>query len=122
MSEDERFAHPDTHWTYILVGNSTTAGVDDQREQTHLPFGCVQSSKRYRIFVRTWAEVMRTALHRHKFVRDSLNYTTSRDQGVDYLHERHNQYLPDTIRDPDGLQPEDNGSRAREMRYDEDRP
>ncbi len=61
-------------------------------------------SKRYTIWVHTWSEIIRNAMHRHKFVQDSLNYTTSHDLGVEHLRERHNEYLPDALKVelPDG--------------------
>src|SRR6185312_3019171 len=50
VAEDERFDQPNAHWDYVLVGNSTTTSVDDQREQVDRPFGLVQPSKRYTIW------------------------------------------------------------------------
>ncbi len=97
VSEDERFQQPNAHWTYVLVGNSTTQGVDDQRELVNQPFGLVQPSKRYSIWVRTWAEVIGDARHRHRFVQQSLDYTTTHDTGVVYLQQRHSQYLPEGL-------------------------
>jgi hypothetical protein len=47
--------------------------------------------------VRNWAEVIGDAVHRHKFVQQSLDYTTNHDNGVAYLRQKHQQYLPDVM-------------------------
>ncbi len=66
--------------------------------QLALPFGMVQNVKKYSIWVRTWAEVIGDARHRHKFVQQSLDYTTDHDAGVAYLREKHRKYLPDVMK------------------------
>lgn len=76
---DERFARPNVTWDFWLVGNDTTREVDEMREQTHLPHGVVQSSQKYKITVRTWSEVIGAARHRLKFVQQSLQYESTRD-------------------------------------------
>jgi hypothetical protein len=42
-------------------------------------------------------EVIGDAKHRHKFVQQSVGYTTDHDTGVEYLREKHNEYLPDAM-------------------------
>jgi hypothetical protein len=64
------------------------------REQTHLPRGVVQSSRKYKITVRTWAEVIGSARHRLKFVQRSLQYESTRDTGLAYLRSKYSEYLP----------------------------
>lgn len=97
VARDDRFQQPNAHWTYILIGNSTESGVDDQREQLGQPFGMVQTSKKYDIWIKNWAEVIGDALHRLRFVQQSLDYTTDHDSGVAYLREKHRRYLPDVM-------------------------
>ncbi len=97
VSGDDRFQQPNVRWTYVLVGNSTATGVDEQREQVGQPYGRVQITKRYTIWVRNWSEVIGDARHRHKFVQQSLDYTTNHDAGVEYLREKHRQYLPNAM-------------------------
>lgn len=97
VAEDERFLQPNTHWDYVLVGNKTNTTVQDMRTQTGQPFGLVQLSKRYTIWVRTWAELIGDAKHRHKYVQQSLDYTTDHDQGIAHLRRKHSQYLPEVM-------------------------
>ena len=42
-------------------------------------------------------EVIGDAKIWHKFVQQSLDYTTDHDTGVEYLREKHNEYLPDAM-------------------------
>ena len=97
---DESFAQPNVKWDFWLVGNETTRTVDEQRRQSHLPYGVVQDG-RYRIVVKQWSEVISDAEHRLKFVQNSLEYETSHDSGLAYLRERYGQYLPVDLADGD---------------------
>jgi hypothetical protein len=97
VDEDERFQQPNARWTYVLIGNSTSSGVDSQRRQLGQPYGRVQITERFEIWVRTWAEVIGDAQHRHKFVQRSLDYTADHDSGVEYLRQKHSQFLPDVM-------------------------
>ncbi|WP_432733113.1 ATP-binding protein [Microbacterium sp. MM2322] len=95
ITNDERFDQPNSHWEFWLIGNEVSDTVAEQREQSPLPFGVVQQSKRYKIVVRTWAEIIGDAEHRLKFVQKSLQYESSRDDGLASMRERYAEYLPE---------------------------
>lgn len=95
ITNDERFDQPNSEWEFWLVGNETTTAVDEQREQDSLPHGVVQSSKKYKLVVRTWAEVLGDAEHRLKFVQKSLQYESNRDAGLASMRDKYQEYLPD---------------------------
>lgn len=95
ITNDERFDQPNTSWEFWLVGNETAKSVDEQREQEQLPFGVVQNSKKYRLIVHTWAEVLGDAEHRLKFVRNSLQYESNRDTGLASMRDKYAEYLPE---------------------------
>ena len=97
VAGDDRFQQPNVRWVYVLIGNSTNTSVNEQRDQLNQPYGRVQHTKRYSIWVRNWSEVIGDAQHRHKFVQQSLDYTTNHDTGVEYLREKHSEYLPDAM-------------------------
>jgi Histidine kinase-, DNA gyrase B-, and HSP90-like ATPase len=42
VARDDRFQQPNARWTYVLVGNSTSDDVDDQRKQLGQPYGRAQ--------------------------------------------------------------------------------
>lgn len=95
ITKDERFDQPNTTWEFWLIGNETTDTVNDLREQDGWPHGVVQQNKKYRLIVRTWAEVIGDAEHRLKFVQRSLQYESSRDDGLASMRDRYAAYLPD---------------------------
>jgi hypothetical protein len=94
ITNDEMFDQPNVTWDFWLVGNELTTTVDEQRRSSVLPFGVVQQTAKYRLVVKTWAEVISDNRHRLKFVQESLQYETSQDQGLAYLRERYAEYLP----------------------------
>jgi hypothetical protein len=94
ITKDERFDQPNSSWEFWLVGNETTDTVDDLRNQENLPFGVAQNSKKYRIIVRTWAEIIGDAQHRLKFVQRSLQYESDRDTGLAAMRAKYAEYLP----------------------------
>lgn len=95
ITNDERFDQPNSSWEFWLVGNEMRKEVDEQRDQDNLPFGVVQSGKKYKLVVRTWAEVLGDAEHRLKFVQRSLQYESNRDTGLASMREKYREYLPD---------------------------
>lgn len=95
---DEAFDQPNVRWEFWLVGNEVKDEVEDQRTQPHLPHGVVQVGK-YKLIVKTWAEIISDCEHRMKFVEDSLQYETSRDDGLAYLRAHYADYLPAEVLD-----------------------
>jgi hypothetical protein len=51
-----------------------------------------------RIWAKTWGQIIQDATHRLKFVRQQLEYTSGRDDAIQYLHERHQAYVPEPLR------------------------
>lgn len=94
ITNDERFDQPNSEWEFWLVGNETTNAVDDQRNQENRPHGVVQDNKKYRLIVRTWAEIIGDAEHRLKFVQKSLQYASDRDSGLASMRAKYAAYLP----------------------------
>lgn len=95
VANDERFDQPNATWEFVLVGNETTRLVEESRHQPAYPPGVVQRNDKYTLVVKTWAEIVADAEQRLKFVQDSLEYQSARDQGLGYLREHYAQYLPD---------------------------
>ena len=92
---DELFDQANVKWEFWLLGNEVARTVDEQRTGINLPFGVIQDNGKYRIIVKTWAELISECEHRLKFVQDSLQYETSNDQGLAYLREKYAEYLPE---------------------------
>ena len=92
---DDRFDQPNTSWEFLLVRNKSRKSVNKMREQVNMPYGVVQPSRKYKIVVRSWAELVGDAEHKMKFVQDALQYESSRDSGIAHLHDKCGKYLPE---------------------------
>lgn len=92
---DERFNRPNVTWDFWLVGNETNREADERRTQEGLPLGLAHNGKKYKIWVKTWSEVIGAAEHRLKFVQRSLQFESTRDTGLAHMRERYAEYLPD---------------------------
>lgn len=103
ITNDERFDQPNSTWEFWLVGNDARASVDEQRDQTDKPYGVVQSSKKYTLIVKTWAEVIGDADHRLKFIQRSLQYESGRDAGLASMRDKYGDYLPPEAKASDAL-------------------
>lgn len=97
ISRNERFQQPNVHWDFWLVGNTVDADVEAQRNQRNLPHGVATDTEKYSVRVKTWAEVIGDAEHRHKFVRKSLNYKSTHDDGVRHFQANYPEYLPPAL-------------------------
>ena len=94
ITNDERFDQPNSSWDFWLIGNKTSKTVDEARNQQNQPFGVVHDGKKYRLIVRTWAEILGDAEHRLKFVQRSLQYASGRDSGLASMRAKYADYLP----------------------------
>lgn len=97
VANDTRFAGTDTRWEFWIVGDKLTSEADLRSSQANRPKGILlQLDSPVNLTVRavTWAQVIRDAKHRLKFVRDSLDYDPSTKQGIEYLRREHAKFLP----------------------------
>lgn len=59
-----------------------------------------------RLGVKTWGELIEDARHRHKFVKDRLDYAPSAKRAFQYLKEAHAEFLPASVAEEQKLAPE----------------
>ncbi|MFA5946856.1 MAG: ATP-binding protein [Patescibacteria group bacterium] len=64
------------HWEFILVGNRMDSYIEDEIENNknhgEKNKGLVFNKGNYKIYVRTWSEVLTAAKLRHQFIQDKL--------------------------------------------------
>ncbi|WP_435092791.1 ATP-binding protein [Clavibacter michiganensis] len=97
IAGDSRFAETDTRWEFWIIGDKMTPEVRLRaRQANHAPGITLQLDSLLNVTVRcvTWAQVIRDAKHRLKFVKDSLDYDPSTKQGLAYLRREHAKFLP----------------------------
>lgn len=98
VGKDERFNQPNVHWEFWIIGNKLDDYVTEEATSLDRPPGVVKQTKRYRVIAKTWAEVISDAKHRLKFLSDSLQYRSGRDEGIEYLRRAHEKLLPDALK------------------------
>lgn len=98
LASDERFASTKTRWVFYLVGNEMADPVWQEARQPNRTEGILfeDPDKRYRIWSRTWSEVIRGAKARLEFFRKELEYNASDETAMAYLRATHEKYLPKT--------------------------
>lgn len=97
---DERFRNTQTTWHFWALSNDVDDIVAEKAEQPGQPEGLVTQLDRGRakVWVRTWAQVLRGCSARLQFFQDKLNLRVDRDNGLEYLRETYSKYLPPSTR------------------------
>jgi Histidine kinase-, DNA gyrase B-, and HSP90-like ATPase len=74
------FAHTDTSWTFILVSGEIDDNMMDRVTQDNRPVGLWIDKNNQKVWVRTWAEIIRECEGRLRFIKDKLNLEVSDDE------------------------------------------
>jgi hypothetical protein len=100
VSADDRFDKQRTKWTFIAIGGELNEQANKTVNQQGLPKGYFHMQDGVRIGLTTWAEVLHDARVRMEFFRQQLEYSATRDSGVEYLQSAYEKYLPPSLRQP----------------------
>lgn len=98
ITEDEQFNQPHISWDFWLVGNTYNDYVTRKLNTPGNPHGCALVAPKFRVHVRSWAEVLGEAEHRHKYIERALAATSDEDSGLTYLNRVHQDLLPDVVK------------------------
>ena len=100
VARDRRFNKVNVRWNFWLVGTEMDEYVQGQASQPHLPPGVVSRplDGRVTIWAKTWSQIIDDSDQRLKFVKERLDYRSTRDAGVEYLRRQHEKYLPEALR------------------------
>jgi hypothetical protein len=101
VANDPQFDKQSTHWDFWVISTEMRDVVRRQANQRHRPPGLLDDYEdvNVRIWARTWGQVIQDARHRLKFLRGQLQYTSGRDQALEYLRTRHRAYVPEPLRE-----------------------
>lgn len=105
VAEDDRFNMTDVEWDFIVVSSDLDAFATHKAEKTEIsryrPGLTYRSDDgRVRVWIKTWAQIINAAKHRHKSIQNSLKYTPDSEDAIAYLQEIHARYLPDNLAAP----------------------
>lgn len=96
VADDAQFDKASTQWDFWIVSTAMDDAIKRQANQRNREPGLLDDydEVNVRIWAKTWGQIIQDATHRLKFVRQQLEYTSARDQAIQYLHERHREYVP----------------------------
>lgn len=105
MAGDERFNMTDVEWDFIVVSSGLDSFATHKAEKTEIskyrPGLTYRSDDgRVRVWIKTWAQIISAAKHRHKSIQNSLKYTPDSEDAIAYLQEVHAKYLPEILTQP----------------------
>lgn len=98
VASDERFDTASTHWTFLAVSNDITPEASRMLGYSNGTFGCTHQDRTLRIGLSTWGGILNAARVRMEAFRSKLNCTITRDDGLAWLRQRYDEYLPDSVR------------------------
>jgi hypothetical protein len=109
VANDTQFDKQRTWWDFWVVSTDIADAARRQTTQRDRPVGLIDeySDVNVRIWAKTWGQIIEDARHRLKFVRRQLNYASGRDHAIEYLHERHRDFIPEPLRREDDDAPTD---------------
>ncbi|MER5304104.1 ATP-binding protein [Streptomyces lasiicapitis] len=99
VMNDDRFREPKVTWDFWLVGNAMD---DSLRQLAHQPDrmpGCAVSQPNFRIWVRTWGEIIEDCQERLRFYSEQLEYQSTTEHAMDYLIREHADAVVDLVGD-----------------------
>ncbi|WP_435611573.1 ATP-binding protein [Streptomyces sp. bgisy159] len=85
----DRFRDAPVTWDFWLVGNSMDGGLRQLAHQHDRMPGCALLQPRFRIWVRTWGEIIEDCQERLRFYGEQLEYQSSTEHAMDYLVREH---------------------------------
>lgn len=96
VANDDRFDKADVAWDFFAVSTSLRGTVPEEANQKGQDPGLITTFRdgTVRVWVKTWGEIIEDARHRHKFVKDRLDYAPSAKRAFQYLKEAHADFLP----------------------------
>jgi hypothetical protein len=95
VSDDERFRHLKTRWSFWVLSNDLDAYARVQTRQKGKARGQVFQSEdgSIEVWVKTWAEVISECKSRLKFVQDHLQANVDKETALKYLKKTYEKYL-----------------------------
>jgi hypothetical protein len=96
VADDSRFNLTDVKWDFVVVSTDLKAFAEKEAAQFQRDPGLasVTEDGKVRVWIKTWAQVIGDAEHRHKFVQAALQYAPGAEDALAYLREVHAKFLP----------------------------
>jgi len=95
----DRFRDTAVTWDFWLVANSMDEGLRQLAHQHDRVPGCALSQPRFRIWVKTWGEIIEDCQARLRFYGEQLEYQSSTEHAMDYLVRNHGDTVAELVAD-----------------------
>lgn len=105
---DDRFRDNRVTWDFWLVGNDMSGSLRGLAHQKNRAPGCAVEQGNYRLWVRTWGEIVEECATRLRFYQDELEYQSNNEHAMDYLIREHSDTVSALV--SDGIVPTQSGS------------
>ncbi|WP_239694663.1 ATP-binding protein [Streptomyces sp. Cmuel-A718b] len=99
VMNDDRFRDPKVTWDFWLVGNAMDDSLRQLAHQSGRVPGCAVEQPTFRIWVRTWGEIIEDAQERLRFYSEQLEYQSTTEHAMDYLIREHADAVVDLVSD-----------------------
>lgn len=91
VSNDTRFDKEKTEWEFVLVSNLYNNEVEEEITQENRPRWCAIAKPNYKVYVKTWGEVLQWLRRKYGFLKSQLQTFDETPENLDYIK----QNLPD---------------------------
>jgi hypothetical protein len=100
VAGDSRFERESTRWEFVLLGVEFKPEAEERRRQAGKPRGLISDPEggNFRVWLRTWGEVLTECEHRMKFIRRELSYDPTSDEALAFLRSTYPDSLPEALR------------------------
>lgn len=99
VAEDERFNGLKTKWNFWVISNDLTTYARRELKQTNLPDGAIYQAEEMTIWIKTWSQLIQENKHRLGFLRDQLNLSYDREDGLQFLKKKYAEYTEGVVFD-----------------------
>ena len=96
---DDRFRDTNVTWDFWLVGNAMDDSLRQLAHQHDRVPGCAVSQPTFRIWVRTWGEIIEDCQERLRFYAEQLEYQSTTEHAMDYLIREHTEAVTELVGD-----------------------
>lgn len=98
---DERFRDVRTKWDFWAVSNDIDEMVRTQTRQKGLERGVFSQpdTGEYRIWAKSWGQIIQEAEARHKYLAETLRFSSAANTELEYVRKEYEKYLPTTALD-----------------------
>ncbi|WP_220387531.1 type I restriction enzyme HsdR N-terminal domain-containing protein, partial [Alloalcanivorax xenomutans] len=94
--DDERFSSLTATWNFWILSNEVDPVAKKKSNQDGRARGILaqnsENGVRVTIWVKEWSQIIKENKHRLEFIRDKLNYSVDRQQGIKHLREVYSEF------------------------------